>query len=57
MSGRTGKKPTRRKPIDVGRRAHLAEGASGREKPENVRNGDVDRNIDKAVRKGGAGGA
>lgn len=57
MSGKTGKKPTGRKPTSVRRQSAMADGATGREKPERVRSGAANRNIDKAVGKGGAGGA
>ncbi len=57
MSGKTGKRATGRKPVSVRRRNAMTAGATGREKAERVRSGAIDRNIDKAVRKGGAGGA
>ena len=56
MSGKTGKKFTGRKPTSVRRQSAMTDGATGREKPERIRQSGVNRNLDKAVRKGGAGG-
>ena len=54
MSGKTGKKPTGRKPDSVRRQSAKTDGAFGKEGLDRVTSGDTARNIDKAVRRGGA---
>lgn len=56
MSGKTGRKPTGRKPQSVRRKNAKTTGAFGKEGLAQVRTGEADVNIDKAVRKrvGGA---
>ncbi len=60
MSGKTGRKPTRKKPEASDRTAAKTDGAFGKEGLEQVRTGaaerNVDRSVEKAVRRRGAGG-
>ena len=59
MAGKTGKKPTGRKPQSVRRQSDLADGASGRENVERVegkgRATQLDKAVSKKLKTGGAG--
>jgi len=61
MSGKTGSKPTGRKPMSVRRQSAKTDGAFGKEGVEQVegngRNRNMDKAVDKKITKGGAGGA
>jgi hypothetical protein len=57
MSGKTGKKPTGRKPDSVRRQSSRAVGAFGKETGQQVVTRDTNRNIDKGGRKSRTGGA
>lgn len=50
MSGKTGRRPTGRKPDTVRRQSSKTTGAFGKEKDEQVTTGDVNRNTDKGAR-------
>jgi hypothetical protein len=56
MSGKTGSKPTGRKPESVRRRSAKTDGAFGKEGIEQVEGSGRNRNIDKAVDKKLRGG-
>lgn len=49
MSGKTGKKPTGRKPQSVRRESDKTDGAFGKETLDQVEGKRVNRNIDKSV--------
>lgn len=53
MSGKTGKRPTGRKPLTVRRQNVKTAGAFGRETVDQILEGPEEQNIDKAVRKAG----
>jgi hypothetical protein len=53
MSGKTGSKPTGRKPQSVRRQSAKADGASGKESREKVQPGGAAGNMDKAVARRG----
>lgn len=55
MSGKTGRKPTGRKPESVRRQNARTDGAFGRETAGRVRSSASSRNIDKASRRERAG--
>ena len=57
MSGKTGSKPTGRKPQSVRRQSDKADGAFGKEGVEQVQGKRRNRNMDKAVLKRSGGGA
>jgi hypothetical protein len=61
MSGKTGSRPTGRKPATVRRQSAKTDGAFGKEGVEQVegngRNRNMDKAVDKKITKGGAGGA
>jgi len=50
MSGKTGRRPTGRKPESVRRQSSKTDGAFGKETAEQVTAGDSNRNIDKGAR-------
>jgi len=50
MSGKTGSRPTGRKPESVERQSSKTSGASGKEKDDQVVSGDSNRNVDKGAR-------
>jgi hypothetical protein len=51
MSGKTGRKPTGRKPSTVRRQDAKTNGAFGKEQLDQVTPGDAARNIDKSVKR------
>jgi len=51
MSGKSGRRPTGKKPDSVRRQSSKTTGAFGKETAEQVSTGDANRNIDKATRK------
>jgi hypothetical protein len=51
MSGKTGRKPTGRKPLTVRRQNAKTDGAFGKETLDQIVVGDVEQNLDKAVRR------
>jgi hypothetical protein len=51
MSGKTGRKPTARKPLNVRRQGSKTDGAFGKETVDQIVAGDVEQNLDKAVRR------
>jgi hypothetical protein len=59
MSGKTGRKPARKKPAASEREGAKADGAFGKEGLEQIRTSattrNVDRSVERAVRRGGAG--
>jgi hypothetical protein len=58
MSGKTGRRPTGRKPASVRRQSAKTAGAFGKETSEQVITGDASRNTDRGARdsrKGRAG--
>jgi hypothetical protein len=61
MSGKTGSRPTGKKPQNVRRQSAKTDGAFGKEGIEQVegsgRNRNMDKAVDKRLLKGGAGGA
>ena len=61
MSGKTGSRPTGKKPTTVRRQSAKTDGAFGKEGIEQVegngRNRNMDKAVDKKITKGGAGGA
>ena len=57
MSGKTGSKPTGRKPASVRRQSAKTDGASGKEGAEQVTGNGRNRNMDKAALKRSGGGA
>jgi len=61
MSGKTGSRPTGKKPATVRRQSAKTDGAFGKEGVEQVegsgRNRNIDKGVDKKMTKGGAGGA
>jgi hypothetical protein len=50
MSGKTGRRPTGRKPISVRRQTSKTTGAFGKETGEQVVTGGTNRNTDKSAR-------
>jgi len=54
MSGKSGRRETGRKPTTVRRQSAKTDGAFGKETDQQLVTGDARRNVDKAVRKGGA---
>ena len=61
MSGKTGSRPTGRKPATVRRQSAKTDGAFGKEGVEQAeakgRNRNMDEAVDQKITKGGAGGA
>ena len=51
MSGKTGRKPTGKKPQSVRRQNARTDGAFGKEGLQSVNPGDTVRNIDKSVKR------
>jgi hypothetical protein len=51
MAGKTGKKPTGKKPLSVRRQSAKTDGAFGKETIEQVDGSGVNRNLDKATAK------
>jgi hypothetical protein len=52
MSGKTGRRPTGRKPDSVRRQSSKTTGAFGKETAEQVVTGETSQNTDKATRTG-----
>jgi hypothetical protein len=57
MSGKTGRRPTGRKPESAPRQNAKTTGAFGKETSEQVSAGDANRNVDKSTRKSGRSGS